>query len=108
MNDFLYLLLAALACFRVSRLLAIDDGPFLIFLHMRARLGVYDLAQNGLPKSTVGSLFSCPHCLGLWIAIAFGLARILFGEGALEVILYWLAVAGGQSFLWSLARKAEE
>lgn len=97
MIDALLLAKLALATYRLARLIAVDEGPFSIFHRLRYWAGAYDLGENGAPVSALGRLLSCPHCVGVYVAVALWLG----GPG------WWvdvLAVAGLQSWLWSLAR----
>ena len=50
--------LAALATWRVTHLLASEDGPADLIVRFRARLG----------RSFAGSLMDCFNCLSFWIA----------------------------------------
>ena len=93
-NPILGLVLAVLACYRLSQLVAIDDGPLDIFLKFRTLVGVYDYDESGRAKSGFARLVGCPYCLGIWFALP--LALILNYE---NVILAWLGIAGGQAFL---------
>ncbi|HEY6229029.1 MAG TPA: DUF1360 domain-containing protein [Verrucomicrobiae bacterium] len=82
------LVVAILAVWRVSHLIAREDGPFDVIIKIRASLG------NGM----LGRLMDCPHCLGLWIAAPFGW---WVGSDAAEyaVAVAWLAIAGGASLI---------
>jgi len=74
--------LAVLAVWRVTHLLAAEDGPF----HAIARLR--KVAGSGF----WGSLLDCFYCLSLWIAVPFGLG-LCSSWG--ERILFWLALSAG-------------
>jgi hypothetical protein len=52
------LVLAALAAWRLTHLLAAEDGPFGLVLKLRQWLG------NGV----WGQLMDCPYCVSLWVA----------------------------------------
>ena len=90
------LTLAVLATWRLSHLVAREDGPFDIVLRLRARAG------DGM----LGRLMDCPYCLSLWIAApaALLLARRL--PGLPEWCVAWLAISGGSSLLEKLASRA--
>lgn len=87
------LTLCVLATWRVSHLIAQEDGPFDVIVHLRQRAG------NGV----LGRLMDCPYCLSLWIAapLALPLAED-FGTWCVA----WLAVSGGSSLLERFLRSA--
>lgn len=97
MNEWLLLALAILACYRLARFAVIEEGPFGFMLKFRIWAGVYDYGQNGDPVGTLGRLFACPYCTGMWIALALAVA--LCWERPLLLPLYWFGIAGGQAFL---------
>lgn len=88
------LVLCAFAVFRFAELLAIDD----ITLPLREKLGVYDLGENGKPKTFIGQLFSCSYCLGVWLSFPCA----LWFDHTLTMPLTWFAIAGGQAFLQTI------
>jgi uncharacterized protein DUF1360 len=85
------LTLSVLATWRVSHLIAHEDGPFDAIVRLRARAG------NGM----LGRLMDCPYCLSLWLAapLALLLARTPGGW-----CVAWLAISGGASLLERLSR----
>jgi Protein of unknown function (DUF1360) len=80
------LVLAVLATWRVTHLLASEDGPADIIVRFRALLG----------QSIVGKLMDCFNCLSLWIAAP---AALLVSRRPLEWLLIWLALSGGACLL---------
>lgn len=99
MADWLLFFLLVLACYRLSQLVAIDEGPGSVFLDFRARLGAYDRRADGEAKTSLGRGIACPHCVGIWVALP--LAAIGSGINS-SIFIWWLAIAGGQSILWNL------
>lgn len=96
----LSLLSLALATYRIARLFAIDEGPFNMFFRIRYALGAYNYDETGQPSSAVGRMISCPHCLGLYVApVLWGAMQLPHGD----TIVLILAIAGAQSWLWSMA-----
>lgn len=89
-------LLLVLICYRLSLLIAKEEGPFGIFQKLRVIAGAYDYGANGLPSSNLGRGISCPLCVGVWIAL---LLSFYYGQ---FFYVYWLAIAGGQAFLIGL------
>src|SRR5271169_5486324 len=79
-------ILAVLATWRVTHLLASEDGPADIIVRFRALLG----------QSIVSKLMDCFNCLSLWIA---ALAAFFVSRTPLEWIFCWLALSGGACLL---------
>ena len=73
--------LAALAVWRLTHLLAQEDGPFDAIVLLRRALG-----QNAL-----GHLMDCFYCLSLWIAAPAAFVVCRTGP---ETVLVWLALSG--------------
>jgi hypothetical protein len=92
MTDWLRIVLAVLATWRLAHLVAREDGPFDLVLRLRARAG----------SGVLGQLMDCPYCLSLWLAApwAFWIAR-----GPVEWIAVWLATSGGASLLERVSAK---
>jgi len=88
-------ILAVLATWRVTHLLANEDGPWDIIVRLRGRLG------NGV----IGSLMDCFKCLSIWVAIpaAFPLSR-----SAGEWVLYWLGLSGAACLIERFGKKEGE
>lgn len=80
------IVLAVLATWRVTHLLASEDGPADIIVRFRALLG----------QSIVGKLMDCFNCLSLWIAAP---AALFVSRRPLEWLLSWLALSGGACLL---------
>jgi uncharacterized protein DUF1360 len=80
------LLLACAATWRVTHLLAAEDGPSDVVVLLRGRLG----------QSFLGQLMDCFLCLSLWIAapVAFRLSR-----GPRDWLLVWLGLSGAACLL---------
>lgn len=101
MSELFNLLLLSLVCYRLAQLLAYDDGPFDVFLRLRAYLGGYTRNEQGRIGSAWGRLVTCPYCLGLWIALPLA----LYASGTQWYTLaWWLGIAGLQAFLQSLSK----
>ncbi|MGH9882051.1 MAG: hypothetical protein ACRD6N_11500 [Pyrinomonadaceae bacterium] len=86
------LILAVLATWRITHLLANEDGPADLIVRFRARLG------NRLP----GRLMDCFQCLSLWVAlpIAFFVSR-----RPLDLLLTWLALSGAACLLERIGKE---
>ena len=86
------LTIAVLATWRVTHLIAREDGPFDVMARLRIRAG----------DGAFGRLMDCPYCLSLWIAIPFA---FLLGHGPLEWCASWLAISGGASLAERFAER---
>ena len=84
--------LASLAVFRITYLLAAEDGPWDALLGLRRFLGA----------SVMGRLMDCFNCLSLWVAIPFAL---LVGDGWRERGLLWPALSGTAILLQRLTNR---
>jgi hypothetical protein len=89
------LTLSVLATWRVSHLIAHEDGPFDVIVRLRRRAG----------DGFVGKLMDCPYCLSLWIAAP--LALLLAGTPGAWCVA-WLAISGGSSLLEKFSRSVRE
>lgn len=102
-------ILAMLFTHRATQLLVVDTGMFEVFLKFRIGMGVYDLGEDGEPKSELGKLFACPYCVGAWLSI---LATILvftavqvpgWPNDIARALLVCGAIGGAQSLLQDLS-----
>ena len=75
------LVLAVLATWRLTHLLAREDGPWGGIARLRESLG----------NSLAGRAMDCFHCLSLWVAAPIAL---WLGTGFIEWLLAWLALSG--------------
>ena len=78
--------LAVLATWRVTHLLAAEDGPGDIVFRSRRALGT----------SWLGSLADCFNCLSLFVAAP---AALFVVRGAVPWAVTWLALSGGACLL---------
>lgn len=94
-NFLIWLVLSALAAFRLSELVVIDDGPFDVFFYLRGWANRPPLTRL---RGTLAGILSCVHCAGLWMSILVGL--FYFSHNVIfQGILFVLAIAGLQSIL---------
>ncbi len=80
------LLLVALAVWRVTHLLAAEDGPWDLVARLRARLG----------EGLLGRLMDCFYCLSLWIAAP---AALITASGPQAWLVHWLALSAAACLL---------
>ena len=78
--------LAVLATWRVTHLLANEDGPANLIVRFRARLG----------RGWTGSLMDCFNCLSFWIAAP---AALFVSQGLLDWLFTGLALSGAACLL---------
>ena len=84
---FMYgLIVGVLAVWRITHLLAAEDGPWAILAQFRRWIG------NGF----WGELLDCFYCLSLWVAAPLA---IWTGDTAKERVLLWLAFSAGAILL---------
>jgi hypothetical protein len=87
--------LASLAAWRITHLLAREDGPADLIVRFRTRLG----------SSLAGSLIDCFKCLSLWIAAP---AALFVTRNPLDWLFTWLAVSGAACLLERLGQEPVE
>jgi hypothetical protein len=84
--------LAVLAAWRVTHLLAKEDGPADVLAQFRARLGT----------GSAGRLMDCFHCLSLWVAAPIA---VFTCRKPLDRLLAWLALSGAACLLERAAQE---
>ena len=84
--------LAVLATWRVTHLLANEDGPADLIVRFRARLG----------RGLTGSLMDCFNCLSLWIAAP---AALFVSRKPLDWLFTWLALSAAACLLERLGHE---
>lgn len=78
--------LAVLATWRITHLLAREDGPADLIVRFRHRLG----------PGLAGRLLDCFYCLSLWVAAPLS---ALVARNPTEAALTWLALSGAACLL---------
>ncbi|HEY6253110.1 MAG TPA: DUF1360 domain-containing protein [Candidatus Angelobacter sp.] len=73
-------ILGALAVWRITHLLAAEDGPFNLIAGIRHQAG----------SGFWGTLLDCFYCLSIWIAVPFAL---LLARPWKQRLLLWLALS---------------
>ncbi|MGA7633909.1 MAG: DUF1360 domain-containing protein [Terriglobales bacterium] len=92
LDPWIRFILAVLATWRVTHLLANEDGPADAIVKFRALLG----------QSLAGKLMDCFNCLSLWIA---ALAALFVIRQPIDWLFVWLAVSGAACLLQRLGRE---
>lgn len=106
MSDALLIILLALACYRVTRLVTTDKITEPIFDRLRFGLERRWYEKHGDGSDThfnskIAFMLSCPWCLGFWVSGA-GTLLVSVAYGLDYPILTWLAVATAVGFLGNL------
>jgi Protein of unknown function (DUF1360) len=83
-NEWFRFVIAALAVWRLSHLLAAEDGPWDVIARLRRSLGT----------TNWGKLMDCFYCLSVWISIPFTFFVV---NGVLDRFVVWLALSGAAS-----------
>ena len=89
----------SLSLYRVSRLIARENGPFDVLAKFRQFLGRQATIQDRFTpiRQTIAELFNCPYCLAVWIAPIIYLSR-----DSLKEVWIVFAIAGLQTLLQSI------
>jgi hypothetical protein len=91
MSDWLAYVAATTATWRVTHLLANEDGPADVVFRLRQALG----------ESPFGSLMDCFNCLSMWIAAPLA---FFVSAAPLDWFVSWLALSGGACLLERFGR----
>ena len=85
---------AALAVYRVARMLAQEEGPFELFARAR---GLLDPNQ----RTWLGRGVNCPLCLSFWLGwLAAVAVAVEFPLSVVEFVLLALALSGAATALY--------
>jgi hypothetical protein len=85
-NEWMAFVLGALATWRVTHLIAYEDGPWDVIASLRKMAG----------SSILGKLMDCFYCLSLWVAAAIAVA---IAASVKEGLLLWLGLSGAACLL---------
>jgi hypothetical protein len=77
---------AALATWRVTHLLANEDGPGEVIARTREALG----------ETQLGALMDCFHCTSIWVAVPFAFYA---AKKPADRVTAWLALSGAACLL---------
>jgi hypothetical protein len=80
-----------LAVWRMTHLLALEDGPFDLVFRLRRALGA----------SQLGRMMDCFYCLSVWVALAVlaAMQAVQPAPSLVAAALLWLALSGGAVLL---------
>jgi hypothetical protein len=87
------LAIAILACWRVTRLVTRENGPWHVIARLRTRAGA----------SVFGELMDCPYCTSVWVAMP---ATLVVVPSPMQTptawVTAWLAISGATCLLFDL------
>lgn len=100
LNDFwLSFVVASFATYRISRMLAQEEGPFELFLSLRT----FIYMKWGKDRQWIQVGISCPLCISFYIGfIAAILMTLQLHYEWYAIIWLWFALSGVASFLYKL------
>lgn len=90
MSDALTFVILSLAVWRVTRIIVVEDGPFDVFVKLRARLGAHKQetwVQRGL---------TCMACISFWLGI---IPTLMYFGVSVEAVIYGLALSAASVVL---------
>ena len=85
--------LAVLATWRITHLLAREDGPFDVIFRFR----------NWLGEGSAARLIDCFQCLSIWIAAP---VTLFITRKPIDFLLAWFALSGAACLLEQIAQEA--
>ena len=111
-------MLTVFTCYRLARLVALDDGPFFMFKRMRywaKDKAFYEADKSGMLVLIADSSnlisdrhfgkwynlaegLSCPFCVGIWLSLPLFVLLVWPGYYG-DLFLLLMAISGGQAFL---------
>ncbi|ALC92400.1 hypothetical protein AM500_23510 [Bacillus sp. FJAT-18017] len=99
--SWLELIILILASYRLTHLIVFDKITEFLrkpFMKKKRIETAHGSEVKNVPKNMFGYLLNCYWCAGIWSAIFFGGAYLLFPDFAL-IIAFVFAIAGGQSII---------
>src|ERR1044071_3566243 len=81
-----WLVVGILFVWRITHLLAAEDGPWQVVVRLRRAAGA----------SVLGQLLDCFYCLSLWVSLPVAFAVC---DGWRPALLVWPALSGGAGLL---------
>ena len=96
--------LAFLTCYRLSELIAIDDGPMFIFKNLRISVAKLAASNPNSPFKSLADFVHCPFCVGVWFSFLLSIL-VIFPSNIGDAILIIFSIAGAQTFLESVSKR---
>lgn len=96
----LRLILAILTCYRIARMIAMDDGPGYIFESVRNwAQGKADKEKDPAGKwHNLSEGLNCPFCAGVWVSLPL-LALLIWPTVVGDWFMVLVAISGAQAFM---------
>ena len=102
----LRLILATFTCYRLARMIALDDGPLFILESLRE--WTQSKSNNELNPAghwhNLSEGLRCPYCVGIWLSLPL-LALLIWPTMLGDWFLVLMAISGAQAFLQSQDKK---
>lgn len=93
MYDWLTFIIAALAVYRVARMITEEDGPAFIFKRFR------DTHDDSKSSFDVG--IRCFYCVSLWAALVASVWLVAFAHWELWLLpIFWFGIAGAAAKIY--------
>lgn len=89
--------LLILSVYRLSMLIAYDNGPLGLIRAVRDFSG-RNASNSGILWQSFAELVNCPYCLGVWFAL-FGYILFMANHPLADFIIIVFGLAGGQALL---------
>jgi len=102
-NDLRWIL-GALAAFRLTWELVVEDGPWDIWFRLRERLGCYDYGAEKeygepVPKTKLGQWAACKYCLALFPVAPIIVSLLALSWWLTDFFIAWLGLAGAVTLM---------
>jgi hypothetical protein len=86
----IFFLLLFLASYRLTRMIAMEDGPFDVFLNFRGWIyEKYD--PENTQEANIVRLIECPYCISVWTSLILYFSPV--------ILIFPLGIAGAVSLL---------
>ena len=97
-NDiWISLVVATFVVYRISRMIAVEEGPFEVFTTVRTFF-----YHNKYPEWIQRGIV-CPLCVGWWISLPLAIyIGVVMNFSVVGTLLCWQAIAGASTFLYRL------
>lgn len=96
-NIYLMFLVAALVVYRISRMVALEEGPFDLFTNLRGFL------WERFSANWVRAGLACPLCISFWVSpLAAAALYFQLHLAWYEFFWLWLGLSGAASFLYRM------